>query len=261
MPMFQPHSPNNEWWTRDGCEAPTSHTGAVFTVELGTLVDSGFDIGLKAYPIFDANYREPLNAKIVEHFWFREIGFETPQMFKRFLNRRMNEIMPYYNELYKTTLYDFDPLVNYDLKSTGSSRANANQDSTSDRIENAVTDSSSTTNSETLGYGRTLVNSTPQMQLSGYDDYATNVTDTESDSIVQGSGTQKGTSNVDASTATASQTASTDSYVSNVVGITGITKSSAVQQFRETLLNVDMLVIGELEDLFMGILTDYWNGL
>ena len=32
-------------------------------------------------------------------------------------------------------------------------------------------------------------------------------------------------------------------------------------QFRETFLNIDMMVIGDLNELFMGIYTDYWNAL
>ena len=98
------------------------HRGAIFTVELGSLVENGFDLGLDTYPIFDENYRTPLNAKIVEHFYFREIGQETPALFRRFLNRKMNEIMPFYNQLYKSALLDFDPFNNYDMRTEGRDR-------------------------------------------------------------------------------------------------------------------------------------------
>lgn len=49
---------------------------------------------------------------------FREIGFETPQMFNFYINRTLNEIMPYYNQLYETTILDFDPLSNYKIDET-----------------------------------------------------------------------------------------------------------------------------------------------
>ena len=52
-----------------------------------------------------------------------------------------------------------------------------------------------------------------------------------------------------------------DEYVTKVSGLTGITNSNALMQFRETFINTDMLVIDELKELFMGIYTDYWNGL
>lgn len=88
-----------------------------YTVTLHQLIEGGsFDIGLQDYPIFSESYRPLLNSKIVEHFRFCEIGSETPAMFKYYINRTMNEIMPFYNDLYKTTLLDFEPLTNYKYK-------------------------------------------------------------------------------------------------------------------------------------------------
>ena len=97
------------------------HVGAAYTVELGCLIENGFDIGLQHYPIFDETYREQLNRKIVEHFWFREIGAETPQLFKMFINRKMNEIMPLYNEVYKSdlALKDKSPFANHEIQTDG----------------------------------------------------------------------------------------------------------------------------------------------
>lgn len=37
---------------------------AVYTVQLKTLIENHFDIGLKNYPIFDENYRKILNEKL-----------------------------------------------------------------------------------------------------------------------------------------------------------------------------------------------------
>ena len=45
----------------------------------------------------------------------REIGFETVGLFKLFLNERMAEIMPYYNKLYESETFEFDPLKNVDV--------------------------------------------------------------------------------------------------------------------------------------------------
>lgn len=87
---------------------------ATYTTELRTLIENGFDIGLTSYPIFDETYRQTLNAKIIEHYFFREIGFETAELFKRVINRTMHEIMPYYNQLYNSQLIEFDPMQNFD---------------------------------------------------------------------------------------------------------------------------------------------------
>lgn len=66
------------------------------------------------YPIFDENYREVLNRKIVRHYYFWESGFETYARFQFELNRKMNEIMPYYNKLYESELIDIKPFINQD---------------------------------------------------------------------------------------------------------------------------------------------------
>lgn len=80
-------------------------------MELRDLVKRGYPLALDDYPIFDENYRSVLNNKIISHFYFREIGQETPDRFNHYLRMKMHEIMPYYNQLYKTTLIEFDPLV------------------------------------------------------------------------------------------------------------------------------------------------------
>lgn len=237
----------------DGSCGLPYHRGEVFTVELGSLVENGFDLGLDAYPIFDEDYRRALNAKIVEHYWFREIGLETPQLFKRFLNRRMNEIMPFYNQLYESALLEFDPLSNHRMETKGESSGVSEQTRDCEREENAEGSTANTTGSD----ARTLVSATPQMQLSGNEDYATNITDSRSETKADGT-TSTSSSAKDSSTTGAN---STERYVNAVSGLSGITGSQALQQFRDTFLNVDMMVIEDLNVLFMGIYTDYWNAL
>ena len=53
-----------------------------YTTELRRLIESGYDLGLKTYPIFEESYRTILNGKILSHYKFREIGFETAGLFK-----------------------------------------------------------------------------------------------------------------------------------------------------------------------------------
>lgn len=95
---------------------------SAYTTQLRWIIESGItDIGLNDYPIFDESYRAGLNKKIIEHYYFREIGLETFGLFKRFLSRKMNEIMPYYNQLYESEQIQYDPLKTYDLTETSSS--------------------------------------------------------------------------------------------------------------------------------------------
>lgn len=67
------------------------------------------------FPIFDENYRNVLCTKILKHFYTREIACETVGLWKLMLDTKLNEIMPYYNQLYKSELLEFNPLYDVDL--------------------------------------------------------------------------------------------------------------------------------------------------
>lgn len=71
-----------------------------------TIILSSWDKIFMDFPLWDENYREILCTKILAHYYRREIGLETPSYFVFALNRKMNEIMPYYNLLYKTIIDD-----------------------------------------------------------------------------------------------------------------------------------------------------------
>ena len=82
-----------------------------YTTELKNLILQNFDIGLDHYPIFDEAYRSVLNGKIINEYYFREIGQETPERFKHYLNHTMDMIMPYYNKLYLSELIEINPIL------------------------------------------------------------------------------------------------------------------------------------------------------
>lgn len=64
----------------------------------------------QSFPIFDEEYRLGLEKKILYHYYMREIGQETEEAFVFYLNRTLNEEMPYFNKLYESELLEFDPL-------------------------------------------------------------------------------------------------------------------------------------------------------
>lgn len=208
---------------------------AYYTIELGRLLETGFDIGLDDYPIFDPAYREKLNTKIIDHFRFREIGLETPAMFRFFLNRRLREIMPYYNDLYRSTLYEFNPLHNTDIETTSNTKTTGTDTSTAD----ATSSGTSVANAR----GRNLESATPQTQLSGVEDYASGIVDSVSDSTSTTTGENAST--------TESESESVTDYVTRVAGYSGLHPADAIMAFRQSLLNVDLMVLDELEPLFM----------
>ena len=135
---------------------------AEYTITLGELIALGYDTDDKLhlsadyYPIYDENHRAELNDKIVRHYALREIGQETAQQFIWYLGVTMAEIMPYFNERYKSAAIEYDPLSTIDTttdSSTGSesqssSRGTSTQDSTS--TTTSKTDNSSSTTSKSF---------------------------------------------------------------------------------------------------------------
>lgn len=76
------------------------------------------------YPIFDESYRRVLETKILMHYYTREICEETVGLWKLRLMARLNEIMPYYNQLYESELLKFNPFFDVDYTTTHKGRAN-----------------------------------------------------------------------------------------------------------------------------------------
>ena len=223
---------------------------STFTISVAELVAHGFDFGLgpNDYPIYDEAVRDDLNRKIIDHYMNYEIGQETESMFKFALNRRMREIMPYYNELYKTTKIHYDPLVTVDFtdaavsESEGTSTSTVNTESTSN--------ASNTNENETRSQARAVNMELPQVRLSGDEDYATSSADTVGDSTASATGTAT-TADTGESTGSGSETA--NGTVTHTVNGRQGSAAALVMEFRAALLNIDMLVIAELNNLFMGV--------
>ena len=46
-----------------------------YTTTIRRLIDNNFDFQMTSYPIFDENYRDILNQKILNHYYEDEIRF------------------------------------------------------------------------------------------------------------------------------------------------------------------------------------------
>lgn len=158
------------------------------------------------FPIFDESYREILCRKILKHYYTREICEESVGLWKLRLDTRMNEIMPYYNQLYKSELLEFNPLYDTNLtrtsqrqgESTGSDEYSSNKDITG----NSVTD---TTNS---GTNKSTTNETSEGTANGSSEATSNVT---SNGSITGTNESSGTT-TNESTTTSNKTNTDTSY-------------------------------------------------
>lgn len=224
-----------------------------FTRTLSDLLNDDFDIGLSniEYPIFDETYREHLNKKIKQHYWNYEIGAETESMFRFFLNRKMNEIMPLYNQLYLSTRITFDPMKTVDFSDVFNGTITSTSTNTENINETENKNDTATSDATTNAAARTVNSDTPQVLLSPNEDYASSAANT----ISENTNTQNATS-TSGKTDVTDLTGSRDDTVNNdntrtVQGFQGITGSDMLLKYRATLINIDMDVIKELETCFM----------
>lgn len=92
---------------------------AVTTMELRNVMKhDGFQLFDFDYKIDDLQWKEDLEDVIINRFYFEEIGVESIDRFKFLFKAKMQRVMPYYNELYNTTLFDGDPLTTQRLEET-----------------------------------------------------------------------------------------------------------------------------------------------
>lgn len=165
------------------------------------------------FPIFDEDYRAVIETKIIKHYYTREISEETVGLWKLRLNTKMNEIMPYYNQLYKAWSVDFNPLYDTDI-------------TTEHTLDNESTQTTS-------GKSTDRFSDTPQGSLQNIENntYLSNATIVDSNA--------SGTSN------------STDEYLEKITGKRGsMSYSKMLDEYRESLINIDSMIIVDLKDLF-----------
>lgn len=220
----------------------------VFTLELRQLIENyGVDLPLNDYPIYDEAHRQELNDKIINHYWYYEIGHETIDQFLRQLRTKMHEIMPPINQLYESAALKYDPLLTQDVttESSQESTGEAHNTGRDTATERGTADATNTAKSEAIS------SEMPQTRLSGDENYATAATNSAnsggSQSVTTGDRTGETTSD--------GSTASRGSALSHVKGYSGTSAASLVAAYRETILNIDMMVVDSLSELFMGL----WN--
>lgn len=208
------------------------------------------------FPIFDESYRSVLERKILMHFYTREICEETVGLWKLRLDTRLNEIMPYYNKLYKSELLNFNPLYTDNLTKTRTTKLNSKRETDN----NGKVDTTNNSNSQgsesgtTNNNGNDLYSDTPQGSLNGVESgtYLTNARKT-SDTSTSSSNTSNNSSasgKVVSSESGSDDFNSTEDYLESVSGYAGTNASDLLIKFRETFLNIDVMILNELEDLF-----------
>lgn len=213
---------------------------AKYTIEVSKLIKNDFDFGLNNYPIFDEDYREILNKNILNYYYNYEIGFETPELFKFYLNNKLSLIMPMYNNLYN---------AQKDLISNIGDNMSIKEIYSSNSKSDSKNNSLSYSNSESFGNNKNLFQDTPQGNFSSLDleeqQYASSYTHNKSNNRI----------NDNTKTDADINTNATNDYEKSITGRNSSKIGAEVlNDIKNNLFNIDILIISELSDLFMGIM-------
>lgn len=245
------------------------------------------------FPIWVEDYRSVLEKKIIMHYFNKEIGFETVGLWKFYLEERLNLIMPYYNKLYETTVKDYDYLSNVNMSEVSDRKNDETENAKFNGTSNAVLNSertqheneTSSSDENVSGTSNTVANESsdqsthnlhsdlPQANYNDLD-YGTNMDE----------GTQNVTKNSTTNTTASSETNRNGNTETNATmsqndtndltqsSTNDVTKNANEQygakrwgangafsftdmlmQYRDSLINIDKMIIDELSDLFMCI--------
>lgn len=91
---------------------------------LGKLIENGYPVFDDSWATFIPEHKKELCDKIVRHYYFREICCPTPDRFRHYINAQLQQIMPYYNQMYQSELIKFNPMLNHAIERHGRSIEN-----------------------------------------------------------------------------------------------------------------------------------------
>lgn len=184
---------------------------------------------------FDVWNKNRLASKIVDHYYTREIGFETPELFKHYAKVFMQEIMESKFQKIYTLFLEYDPLSSVDYV----------EEYTREIEGSSSTRGNSTSNSNSSGLG--INNDTPQTKITRQNintgAYASNVSQTDNSINDNTNTNSSGSSNT------------IERYTHSMKGDNGVivTNEYLIREYRENIIAVDKEIIDELNPLFMGL--------
>lgn len=217
---------------------PSMYNTTKLTVELRDIVKSGTDIWDFDYPSFyEGDEKKKFEQKVIDHFYFRQIGQETVGRFLHYFRSRIREIMPYYIQLYKSEKYMNeieDPFATVDYTETYEEETSGS----------ATGESSATSDSTSTEDREHRFHNTPQGAVSNLDSYMT-------EASIDDNGA---TESVDSSSTSSSESTGYTKHTLTKKGAMGVTTfGHDMIEYRESFLNIDMMIINNLQDLFLGV--------
>lgn len=202
-----------------------------YTIDIYTLLkDKNFKIFNFDYDFYtdDFEIKKKFEQKFIDRYMFNEIGFETVARFKHYLKTTLNEIAPYYKQLYESEMRvkDIDFLLNKDYTETF----------TKDTLSNMTLEGSNTNDFIEGGKNSDIADGVSDVALTKGN--LTSVNENISNSIGSSSSNTEGNKN--------------ENYTLTGKGNIGTTSSGELlEKWREVMINIDKMILDELSDLFM----------
>lgn len=175
--------------------------------------------------------KDRLASKIVDHYFMREIGYETIGLFKHYAKVYMQEIMERYLPLIYSNSIEYEILDDVDF--------------TEEFTRNIKGNGESSSNSTNEASGLSVNSDTPQGQINKEailgGEYASNTGASETQSTINDTSTN--VNNTD------------ETYIKKVKGNNGntATPQKMIEQYRKNIIAIDEQIIRELDKLFMGL--------
>lgn len=229
---------------------------ANFTMEIREMMNQPLINGVFTfdYEFYSDNLKdkETFENLFISYFYFREIGFETPERFKMKLQAKLNLIMPYYRQLALTewekvrsieqmmTSKNLTETTEHTQSIQGNSETQGSQSSSS----NATQSTSSSNESKASN----LADGVSQSSLT--DGYLTSTGKTEQTDNSQ----SEATGNTNQSISGNNEQQLTEKTTFTSKGDIGVqTPAYAITEWRKVIINLNQMIINECEDLFMKI--------
>ena len=229
---------------------------ANFTMEIREMMSQPLINGVFTfdYEFYSDNVqdKETFEKLFISHFYFREIGFETPERFKVKLQAKLNLIMPYYHQLALTewdkvrsieqmmTSKNLTETTEHTQSIQGNSETQSNQSSNSNATQNATSSNESKASN--------LADGVSQSSLT--DGYLTSSVKTEQTDTSQTEATGNTNQNITGN----NEQQLTEKTTFTSKGDIGIqTPAYAITEWRKVIINLNQMIVNECEDLFMKI--------
>lgn len=212
---------------------------AKYTLVLETVYrDKNYNLFDLPYNLYDNDLKPYFEEKFFQHFMFYEIGFKNINIFKQHLISTLNDIYPYYKQLYETEIRckNIDFMLNKDLKETYTRQI------TGETLGNTQTNS--TSSNENVNEDISVANDTPQNKIDDLDKYMTSASKNKSNGNSSSSSNGEVVSN--------GKVNNKEEYELISQGNIGVTSSAELlEKWRASIINIDSMIFKELESLFM----------